>query len=77
MFITGRAEQHDAGDIARLVKVAGVDRTCFCSDLDLTQGPKPVNGYRMILDKMLNLQMSKADIKKLISTNAAGLLNLQ
>jgi len=77
MFITGRAEQHDAGDIARLVKVAGIDRTCFCSDLDLTQGPKPVNGYRMILDKMLNLQMSKADIKKLISTNAASLLNLQ
>ena len=77
MFVPGRAEKHDAGDIARLVKVAGVDRTCFCSDLGLTQGPKPVNGYRMILDKMLNLQMSKADIKKLVSTNAAGLLNLQ
>lgn len=76
MFIPGRAKQHDGQDLLHLVEVAGVDRTIFSSDLGLTQAPLPVDGYRMIVSLMLDLQMPRADIRKLISTNAAGLLNL-
>lgn len=76
MFVDSRVKQHDAQDLARLIEVAGVDRTILGSDLGLTQAPKPVDGYRMIVDMMLDLQIARADIRKMISTNAAGLLGL-
>ncbi|WP_191864025.1 membrane dipeptidase, partial [Stenotrophomonas sp. AS012628] len=61
-------------DLAHLVAVAGVDHTILGSDLGLTQAPRPVDGYRMIVDQMLDHQISRADIKKMTSTNAAKLL---
>lgn len=76
MFIEGRAKQHDGQDLLHLIEVAGVDRTILGSDLGLTQAPKPVDGYRMIVSMMLDLQIPRADITRMISTNAAGLLNL-
>jgi len=76
MFIPGRAKQHDGQDLLHLVEVAGPDRTIFSSDLGLTQAPKPVDGYRMIVSQMLDLQVPRADIRKLISANAARLLDL-
>ena len=76
MFIPGRAKQHDGQDLLHLIETAGVDRTILSSDLGLTQAPKPVDGYRMIVSQMLDLQVPRADITKLISTNAARLLDL-
>lgn len=76
MFIPGRAKQHETEDLIHMMEVAGVDRTVLGSDLGLTQAPKPVDGYRMIVSDLLDRQVAKADIKKIVSTNAAGLLNL-
>lgn len=76
MFVPGRAKQHETQDLIRMMEVAGVDRTILGSDLGLTQAPKPVDGYRMIVSDLLDHQVPKADIKKIISTNAARLLNL-
>ncbi|HEV7414923.1 MAG TPA: DUF6282 family protein [Tianweitania sediminis] len=76
MFIPGRAKQHETEDLIHMMEVAGVDRTVLGSDLGLTQAPKPVDGYRMIVSDLLDHQVDKADIKKIISTNATGLLNL-
>ena len=74
MFIPGRAKQHETEDLIHMMEVAGVDRTILGSDLGLTQAPKPVDGYRMIVSDLLDHQVSKADIRKITSTNAAGLL---
>ena len=74
MFIPGRAKQHETEDLIHMMEVAGVDRTVLGSDLGLTQAPKPVDGYRMIVSDLLDHQVPKADITKIISTNAAGLL---
>ena len=67
-----------ARDLIRrgLVEVAGVDRTILGSDLGLTEAPRPVDGFRQIVAHLLALQFSPADIRKLVSTNAAGLLDL-
>ncbi len=74
MFIPGRAKQHETEDLIHMMEVAGVDRTVLGSDLGLTQAPKPVDGYRMIVSDLLDHQVPKSDITKIISTNAAGLL---
>ncbi|QCI67251.1 DUF6282 family protein [Phreatobacter stygius] len=76
MFVESRAKQHDMDDLAHLIEVAGVDRTILGSDLGLTQAPRPVDGYRMIVDQMLDHQISRADIRKITSTNAAKLLGI-
>ena len=76
MFIPGRAKQHETEDRIHMMEVAGVDRTILGSDLGLTQAPKPVDGYRMIVSDLLDHQVSKVDIRKITSANAASLLGL-
>ena len=76
MFVEGKAHKYGPDKLAHLIEVAGVDHTVLCSDLGLTGSPRPVDGYRQIVRMLLDLQFSTADIRRLIGTNAAGLLNL-
>ncbi len=76
MFIPGRAKQHETEDLIHMMEVAGVDRTILGSDLGLTQAPKPVDGYRMIVSDLLDRQVPHEDIRKIVGINAAGLLDL-
>lgn len=76
MFVEGRAKKYGPDKLAHLIAVAGVDRTLLCSDLGLVGSPRPVDGYREIVKTLLDLQMPAADIRKLISSNAAALLDL-
>lgn len=76
MFIDGRVKQHETSDLIHMIEVAGADRTILGSDLGLTQAPKPVDGFRMIVSDLLDNQVSKADIKLMVSANASKLLNL-
>ena len=78
MFIEhSRAKMFDSGDLKPLIEVGGVDKTVLGSDLGLTDAPMPVDGYRQIVSMLLDLQYSEADIRKMISGNAATLLNLE
>jgi hypothetical protein len=76
MFVPGRAQKGDARDLRRLIDLVGVDRVVLCSDLGLRGSPRPVDGYGAIVQGFLDLDMPEADIKRLISTNAAAMLNL-
>jgi hypothetical protein len=76
MFVPSRAKQHDIHDLVHLIEVAGADRTILGSDLGLTQAPKPVDGYRMIVSDLLDVQVSNDVIRQITSTNAAKLLGL-
>jgi uncharacterized protein DUF6282 len=76
MFVEGKAHKYGPDKLAHLIEVAGVDHTVLCSDLGLTGSPRPVDGYRAIVQQLLDLQFSEADIRRMISGNAAGLLNL-
>lgn len=77
MFIEGSALQFTPQDLAHYIEVAGVERTVLSSDLGLRGSPRPLEGYRQIVRMLLDLQVSKADIRKMIGDNAAWLLNLQ
>jgi hypothetical protein len=76
MFVEGRSKKYGPDKLAHLIEIAGVDRTLLCSDLGLVGSPRPVDGYREIVKTLLDLQIPTADIRKLIGTNAAALLNL-
>jgi hypothetical protein len=76
MFADGKAKKFSADDLNHLIKVAGVEKTILSSDLGLLDNPRPVEGFRQIVRMLLDLQFSKAEIRTLISTNAAGLLDL-
>lgn len=76
MFVEGRSKKYGPDKLAHLIHTAGVDRTLLCSDLGLVGSPRPVDGYRAVLEILLDLQVSDGDIRKLVSSNAAGLLNL-
>lgn len=78
MFIeNSRAKMYNASDLKHLIEVGGVDKTVLGSDLGLTDAPMPVEGYRQIVAMLLDLQYSDADIRKMISGNAAALLGIE
>lgn len=77
MFIPGKANCLTAQDLAHYIEVAGVDRTVLSSDLGMQGSPRPIDGFRQIVHMLLDLQVSHADIRKMIGDNAAWLLNLK
>ena len=76
MWSEGKSQKFTADELVHLIEVAGVDRTVLSSDLGLMGGPKPVEGFRQVVRLLLDKQVPKADIRKMVSTNAAGLLDL-
>lgn len=77
MFIEGSGNQYEPSYLQHLIEVAGVDRTCLCSDLGLLGAPRPLEGYRQIVRALLDMQFSHQDIRTLIGDNSARLLNLE
>ncbi|TCT09188.1 amidohydrolase family protein [Tepidamorphus gemmatus] len=78
MFVeNSRAKLFGPADLKHLIDVVGPDRTVLGSDLGLTEAPLPVAGWREIVSMLLDLQVSEADIRKMVATNAARLLNLE
>ena len=75
MFIEGKSLKYSPDDLAHLIEVAGVDNTILSSDLGLQDSQRPVDGFRSITQILLDLQMPRASIRKLISDNAARFLN--
>jgi hypothetical protein len=76
MFIDGRSKKFSPADLAHLIDIAGVDNTILSSDLGLLGSQRPVDGFRSVTQILLDLQVSNANIKKLISQNAARMLDL-
>jgi hypothetical protein len=76
MFVPGKSLKFSPEDLAHLIEVAGVDRTVLSSDLGLLGSPRPVAGFGAVVQTLLDLNFAKADIKKLVGDNAAGLLKL-
>lgn len=76
MFVKGKSLKFPPQDLAHLIDVAGIDHTVLSSDLGLLGGPRPVVGFRAIVQTLLELDFPAADIRKLIGGNAASLLKL-
>lgn len=76
MFVEGRSKKYTPEQLVHLINVAGIDYTILGSDLGLVNGPRPVDGFRGIVDMLIELEYSDTDIRKMISTNAAKFLDL-
>ena len=76
MFVEGRSKRFSDADLKHLIDIAGVDKTILSSDLGLVGSVRPVEGFRAIVELLLNLQIPEADIRRLISSNAAAMLGL-
>lgn len=74
MLIECRGRKHQPDEFARLVDVVSEDSTILGSDLGLVNMPLPVEGYREIVNTMLDLQFSESRIRKLVGRNAASLI---
>jgi hypothetical protein len=77
MFVDCKSRRHSAAELKHLIDTASVGKTILSSDLGLMGGPRPVEGFRMVVEELLNLQVPEADIRRLISSNAAAMLNLE
>jgi hypothetical protein len=77
MFVEGKSKRHTGAELKHLIETAGVDKTILSSDLGLMGGARPVDGYRLVVEELLNLQIPEADIRRLIGSNAAAMLNLE
>lgn len=77
MFIPGKGLIFTPEDLMHYIELAGADHTVLSSDLGLQGSPRPVEGFRLIVNMLLDLQIPKADIRKMIGDNAAWLLDLK
>jgi hypothetical protein len=77
MFVEGKSKKFSGTDLKHLIDTAGVARTILSSDCGLEGAPRPVEGFRLIVDELLNLQVPEADIRRLIGSNAAAMLGLE
>lgn len=76
MFVDGKSKKFSPDDLQRLIRIAGVDHTILSSDLGLQGSQRPVDGFRSVVQILLDLQTPEADIRRLVGGNAAAFLNM-
>lgn len=77
MFVEGKSKRYTESDLKHLIDTAGVANTILSSDCGLVTSVRPVEGFRQIVEQLLNLQVPEADIRRLIGSNAAAMLGLE
>jgi hypothetical protein len=64
-------------DLRRHIEAAGVDQTVFCSDLGQTGTIGPIEGIRRAIRLCIELGYDDAQIRKMVSSNAARMIGLE
>ena len=76
MWAGAQNTKYTAKDLDELIKAGGMESTIIGSDLGQVGNPTPVEGLRYAIRMCIELGYSDADIRKMISTNAARLAGL-
>ncbi|WP_448956603.1 DUF6282 family protein [Labrys neptuniae] len=77
MFVPSTFYLFDKEHLKAAITAAGVDNTFFGSDLGQNNNPTPVEGFRLIIELLLDLGYGSEDIRKMVSTNASDFMGLQ
>ena len=77
MFIPSTFYLFDKEHLQAAIAAAGVENTFFGSDLGQNNNPTPVEGFRQIIELLLELGYGEEDIRKMVSGNASDLMGLQ
>lgn len=77
MFAEGSKFRMFEPDVLQgLIDAAGVDKTILGSDLGQVGNPRLVDGFTNVIEICLDLGYSEAEVRKLVSSNAANLVGL-
>jgi hypothetical protein len=79
MFIEmrrGKAPMCSPQELAALIEAGSIERTILASDLGQAGNDRPVAGFRNIVGTCIGLGLSDAQIRRMISQNAAELIGL-
>ncbi len=77
MFVEGsKFKTCDGEDLRKHIDAAGVERTILCSDLGQTGTIGPLEGLRRGIRLCIDLGYEDADIRQMVSSNAARVLGL-
>jgi hypothetical protein len=78
MFIEGsKFKTCSSEDLRRQIDAAGVNQTVLCSDLGQTGTISPLEGFRRGIRLCMDLGYNDADIRKMVSSNAARMLEIE
>jgi len=78
MFIEGsKFKSNESEDLKKHIDAAGVDQTILCSDLGQTGTFSPLEGFRRGIRLCIDLGYDDAQIKKMVSLNAARALGIE
>lgn len=78
MFLEGSKFKTRTGeDLRQHIEAAGVDQTIMCSDLGQTGVFSPLEGFRRGIRLCIELGYDDAQIRKMVSTNAAHAFGLE
>jgi hypothetical protein len=77
MFVPGsKFRFYDPPELARIIEAGTVERTILGSDLGQVGNPRMVDGFRNVIETVLDLGYDEAQVRKMVSTNAADLVGL-
>ncbi|WP_028605698.1 DUF6282 family protein [Ottowia thiooxydans] len=77
MFVPGsKFKFYDPVELQAMIVAGTVDRTILGSDLGQLGNPRLVDGFRNVIETCLDLGYGEADVRKMVSTNAASLVGL-
>lgn len=77
MFVEGsKFKFYDPDTLKALITAGSVERTILGSDLGQVGNPRPVSGFRAVIELCLDLGFGEADIRRMISGNASELMGL-
>jgi uncharacterized protein DUF6282 len=78
MFIEGsKFKFYDPPELDALIKAGTVERTILGSDLGQAGNPRLVDGFRSVIATCLELGYSEAQVRRMVSGNAAELVGLK
>lgn len=63
--------------LAEHIKSVGAEYCLLCTDFGQYQNPTPLEGFRMMLAKLLKVGISEAELEVMIKTNPCRLLSLE
>ena len=77
MFVPGsKFKFYDPPELRAMIEAGTVERTILGSDLGQVGNPKLVDGFRSVIETCLDLGYDEAQVRRMVSTNAAELVGL-
>lgn len=77
MFVAGsKFKFYDPPELADMIEAGTIERTILGSDLGQQGNPRLVDGFRSVIETCLDLGYAEADVRRMVSSNAAELVGL-